>query len=329
MQGVVGIDMAADSFQAELVLPDHSRKRQKFENNEPGFAKLVAWAKSAGMALRFCMEATGRYGEALAKFLYVNGHEIRVANPKRIRRFAEGLGLLGKSDKVDAHAIAEYACHHFDKVAVWKPRSPARDALRDLQCHIRGLEKAKSAFSNRQRCGITDEYVKDSMQAIVDEIDKQLDAAKARANEILNGDEQLKEDRRALEEQIGVGEVCSRMLLTCIDFRSFGSARAAARFTGITPKREQSGTSINRPGKISKEGPRCLRAVLYMGAKSAMVNDPVLRAFSERLKARGKPYQLIVIAVMRKIVMRSWAIVTKGRRFDPAYNNEAVLLPAR
>lgn len=318
MKVYVGIDMAAGTFQVELVY-GASRKRRNFDNNVNGFEKLVVWLKSFNAEPVLCMEATGRYGEGLAKYLYTMGHDVRVANPKRVRRFAEGLGLLGKSDKADAHAIAEYILHHPDKVREWKPMSDSRETLRDLRCHIGGLEKAKRAMENRALSGISDQSVLQSLQRVIEHLDEELKIAKQNADRVINEDPQLKQDKKALVGQIGVADVNARVMLTRIDFRSFKQGRQVARYAGLTPKREQSGTSINRNGKISKEGPSDLRKALYMAALSAMTHDPSIRQFAERLIARGKNIELVRIAVMRKILIRSWAIIVHGKPFDVNY----------
>jgi transposase len=318
----VGIDMSKASFHAEMKITETVRKRREFSNDLAGFQLFVQWCFDAGVDRPLVlMEATGRCVHDLCKYLYTVGIAVRVANPKRIRRFAEALGLLGKSDKADAHAITEYAAHHWDKVRDWKPQSQTRVALQDIRCHVIGLQKARQSMKNRLGSGISDAGVVASLNDVISMLDAEIEKAMNRATELIRGDFELNNDRKLLETQIGVAEVTSLAMLTRIDFRAFSNSRQVARFCGLTANRQQSGTSINRPGRISKEGPSDLRAVLFNAARSAMTHDPSMRAFVDRLKARGKCGMLILVAVMRKIVMRSWALVTKGIPFDVCYSS--------
>jgi len=255
----VGIDMAKDTFQAELVLPN-ARKCKEFTNTQSGFLEFTKWCHSFGATkLLVCMEATGRYGDALVTFMFALAHDVRVANGRRIRRFADALGLLNKTDKADAHAIAEYALHHGAQIPKWKPLSAARQELRDLRCLINGLQKTLNEYGNRQHLDIQSAVVREHIDQLIEFVEGQLETAKERASQVIDEDEQLKTDKAILMKQIGVKEAVSTVLLTRVDFRSFKSARQVARYLGLTPKREQSGTSIHRNGRISKEGPPKLR----------------------------------------------------------------------
>ena len=313
----VGVDVAQATFQVELVLPTR-RKRREFQNTPEGCRAFLKWAQDcSAQQLLVCMESTGRNNHKLARFLLACGHDVRIVNGKRIRRFAEGLGLLDKTDKADAHAIAEYILHHEDKTSPWQPPSDARAALMDLRCHIDGLQKSIRQFENRLDSGIELDMVVGSNQTILALLREELVKAEQQAAATIHGDEQLRQDKLTLMRHIGVGEKVATVLLTRIDFRAFESGRQCARYGGLTSKREYSGTSIHRDGRISKEGPPDVRAALYMAAGSAMQHDPGLREFADRLKSRGKFSRTVRVAVARKILVRCWALIKHSAAYDP------------
>lgn len=316
---IVGIDISAADFRAEVSCATGAQKR-KFTNDTFGFERLQHWVSqhSEGPVV-VCMEATGRYGDALAAFAHSRGYFVLVVNPLRIRRYAEALGILGKDDKVDAHAVTEFAKDHWGKLRPWTPKTEAQQELRDLRCHLRGLEKAKRAIANRLASGISTTHVVRASQQLISEIDKQIADAERRAAQIVAADRQLQSDKNRVQTQIGFGPKCSMALVTYIDFRSFRSGRQVARIVGLTPKREQSGTSLNRRGHISKQGPADLRGLLWNAARSAIKNDPTMRAFADRLWARGKGLETIRTAVMRKMLVIAHALVTKERDYDYTY----------
>jgi transposase len=265
------------------------------------------------------MEATGRFNRNLAKYLFAAGHDVRIVNGKRIRRFAEALGLLDKTDRADAHAIAEFILNCESKTRPWSAPPLAREQLADVRSHIVDLQKSIRQYENRLQSGIEYAPVLESYRTILAVLYEELRKADAKAGEIIAADQSLTKAKKAMMQQIGVGEITSTTLLARIDFHSFERARQVARFAGLTPKREQSGTSIKRNGRISKEGPPDVRAVLYMAAGSAMQHDPAMSAFAERARANGKLGAKIRIAIMRKILVRCWALVVRGAPFNPEH----------
>ena len=90
-------------------------------------------------------------------------------------------------------------------------------------------------------------------------------------------------------------------------------------YAGLNPSHHRSGTSIDRPTRISKIDNATLRSSLYMPALSAMRFTPAVKAIVARLKTAGrlKPKQ-IVVAAMRKLLVICFGVLKTGRRFDPA-----------
>jgi transposase len=111
----------------------------------------------------------------------------------------------------------------------------------------------------------------------------------------------------------GVGPVVSATVLAEIpDLPNFDSARQAAAYLGVVPRKRQSGSSLNRSGGITKRGNTRLRAVLYMAAIVAIKSNPVLRTFAERLRTFGKKPKVFIVAVMRKLVHILYAVAKQG-----------------
>ena len=108
MKTVLGIDLAKKKF--DVALLNNGKCRSKvFENNPAGFSLLLTWlAKNAVETVHACMEATGTYGEALARFLHDAGHSVSVTNPARIKAFVQSELLRTKNDKTYAKLIARF-----------------------------------------------------------------------------------------------------------------------------------------------------------------------------------------------------------------------------
>src|SRR5690349_11533201 len=106
LTAILGIDVAKSKFDVALY-KNGKNKTKTFENKPLGFEALAAWLKQHNVdSVHACMEATGSYGDALARFLFEAGHKVSVVNPARIKAFGESELLRTKNDKSDAKLIA-------------------------------------------------------------------------------------------------------------------------------------------------------------------------------------------------------------------------------
>ena len=104
-QNYVGIDIAKDSIEVTV---HEGTEHWAYTNDESGLAKLVARMKRLSPAL-IVLEATGGYEVTTAAELQSKGFAVAVVNPRHIRDFARSVGILAKTDVLDAMVIARYA----------------------------------------------------------------------------------------------------------------------------------------------------------------------------------------------------------------------------
>lgn len=133
----IGIDVSKDSLDACLLLPGSKQRQAAFANDARGHAALIAWADhhAAGLALHFCLEATGPYSEAPATALADASRLVSVANPARVKAHAAAGGQGNKTDPADARAIASFARDRCPPP--WQPSTPE---VRELQGLVRRAE---------------------------------------------------------------------------------------------------------------------------------------------------------------------------------------------
>ena len=108
------------------------------------------------------------------------------------------------------------------------------------------------------------------------------------------------------------------MLAESEQARTCVSARQLAAYAGLTPRERASGTCVRQQARLAKTGNSRLRRALYLPAIVAMRHNPAVRAFAERLRARGKPPMVVVGAAMRKLVHLIYGVLKSGKPFDPA-----------
>ncbi len=286
------------------------RKQAKiFANSPDGWRLVLSWLKALGSKqAHVCMEATGRHSLGVALALYDAGHIVSVVNPAQIRDFARAKLGRNKTDKVDAALIGDYAA--LFNPAPWTPPSPAMRRLCELHTVRAGIIGSRTEWKNRLGSGLGDSTATGLAAMTIDRA----------IGETIDQDAALRGRRDLLLSVSGVGETLAALLL--VEMPSPEVLRRSGEmvaYAGLNPSHYRSGSSIDRPTRISKIGNATLRSSLYMPALSAMRFNPAVAALVARLKEAGrlKPKQ-IVVAAMRKLLVICFGVLKTGRPFDPA-----------
>jgi transposase len=313
MSVFVGIDISKAKF--DVAIHDTSLHRQ-LPNTAAGFDALHTWLQKHGPVTQIALEATGRYGEALAHDLVKRGYPVSYLNPKQIHAFGQ-IPLHGqKTDKQDAFLIAHFVALH--RPDLWKPPTRLRQQLQQRVRRIRSLEKMRQQEVNRLKSGLNDPLVVAQIRQTITYFDQLIEAMTTALKQLMKSCERLREQQQLLESIPGIGAKTARLLLAELDFAQFDTARHLAAYLGITPQHHQSGQS-RKKSSISKHGPAHIRGALYMPAITAKHSNPMCEALAQRLEERNKHGQVIIIAVMRKLVHQAFGILKSGQPFDPNY----------
>jgi len=119
---------------------------------------------------------------------------------------------------------------------------------------------------------------------------------------------------------VGIGKVTSRWMMVMTNgFENFPDSRKLLRYLGLSPSQHQSGSSVRKKQGISKQATAKIRACLFMGARSAIRYNKACAELYHRLRAKGKPYYLAIVAVMAKLVKQVFAVVKSKVPFDNDY----------
>ena len=323
-QPVLGIDIAKETFDVCLTIEGKNRQEQ-FENNAGGFKKLNRWmSKYTSEKVHACLEATGQYGEALAEYLYQEGHGVSVVNPARIKAYGSSKLRRNKTDKADAELIAQYCLR--EQPALWTP-PPA--SFKDLQALVRRYEDLQATYQqekNRLKSGTTQPVVVSDLKDHLAYLEEKLALIQQAIQEHIQACPELKQRQDLLLSIPGIGKLTASKLLGEIrDVCAFEDARQLAAYAGVTPRNFVSGTSIHKKARMSKMGNANLRKILYMPAISAKHHNPIIHAFCQRLLEAGlKPMQ-VVGAAMRKLLHLIFGILKSGKPFDPNFLEKKII----
>ena len=315
---IVGIDVSKETLDAYCARGQRKQGRT-FANSPDGWMLMRAWLNALGSKqAHVCMEATGRHSLGVALALHDAGHIISVVNPAQIRDFGRTKLGRNKTDKVDAALIREYA--ELFKPEPWIPPSPAMRRLCELQTMRTGIIRSRTEWKNRSGSGLGDSTATKLAAATITHFTRQLEAIDRAIGETIDQDAELRGRRELLLSVIGVGETLAAALMA--EMPEPGVLRRSGEmvaYAGLNPSHHRSGSSIDRPTRISKIGNARLRSSLYMPALSAMRFNPAVAALVARLKSAGRlKAKQIVVAAMRKLLVLCFGVLKTGKRFDPA-----------
>lgn len=312
-KAVLGIDVSKAMLDVVLMFAGGKELKHKVENSQKGFRLLEGWLKSLHIDhVHACLEATGVYGEAVAEFLHAKGHKVSVVNPLRIKRYAESDLKRNKTDQVDARTIADF-CRVKDPDE-WHPLSAQMKHLQELMRRIESLERM--LLSERNRMEAASRTVRPSLKRIVHALEKEIDHVRQLVKEHIDDHPDLRQQRDLLESIPGIGRKTAELLLAELEFGRYKSARAVAAQAGLSARKDQSGTTIDRT-RLSKVGNGRIRKALYMPAIVATKYNSAVRDLAARLSRKGKAPMQIVCAAMRKLLHIAFGVIKNNRPFDP------------
>lgn len=325
---LLGIDISKDKFDVCLRPPtpaDAPGQHACFDNTPAGFKKLQRWlASAAPTTLHACLEATSRYGDALAVFLYEQKHTVSVVNPRRIRHYADSLLVRTQHDALDAQIIARFCATQ--SPAAWQPTPAALRQLQDLTRLRHFIVSQSQRLQNRLHtespalARLLRRQERQSQKTIAE-----LDALIAAH---LQTDAALAQQVALVDSISGIGPVTAAAAVAELPpIERLDHAGQAVALAGLDPRKKDSGASVRGVAHLSKMGSRPLRAALYMAAVTAQTHNPIVRAQAQRLQAKGKSGKTVVCASMRKLVRLIYGVLKTGQTFDPNWQGRDRAVP--
>jgi transposase len=318
----VGVDVGKDEVWASM---DGYRPRS-FKNTPGGAKALREWCRkiSPNQTIHFCMEATGVYGRSLAVRLFSFADtETSIVNPAQINSYAKAQLRRSKTDSVDSQVILSFA--QTQKPHPWKPEAEAIWKLYQLVSQADVLEQQIQEWANRQHAHShtpdLPKEIRNCDKALQRTLKRQLEKIERAIDQLIEEDSELSARVDLLCSFKGIAKKSAvRIIGYSRDAMTERSARALVAHAGLAPRHHQSGTSVHGRSHIAKQGDKRLRKALYMPALVAMVHNPVIRNFYQRLLQNGKAKKLAITACMKKILVILRAMIKTNKPFNPNMN---------
>ena len=288
-----GIDVSKESLDlADSTVSTH----QQFDNSKKGCKKLLKQLPEPG-ACFITIEATGTYERILVAELVEAGHKVSVVNPRQVRDFAKALGILAKTDRIDAHVIARFG--ETAKPRVIAEVNQQQAELQQLSARRRQLIEFRTSEKNRSQQAFSPAVLK-NIKLSIKQINRSVGTIENEILALVEASDEWKAKAQILESVPGIGEVA--MITLIADVPELGQLNRGqiASLGGLAPFNDDSGK--HNGNRSIRGGRRDVRSVLYMAALTAKRHNPVIKAFANRLAAKGKAKKVVITACMRKLL---------------------------
>lgn len=307
---VVGVDVSKDKLD---VFVDSTGEAFSVGNTAEGVAALAARLPSlAAPAALVVVENTGGYERRCAVDLMDAGLAVALVNPRRVRDFARAMQWLAKNDRIDARLLAEFGRRVGPRPA--RRVSEDRALLDELVGRRRQLVTMRAAESVRLGQA-RDKSVVASLEKHLRQLGAQVHGLDKRIAKMVEDDDDWRGKAELLRSVPGVGPAVAATLVAELPELGSVSRGQVAALAGVAPFDDDSGRWRGRRHCSGGRAP--VRCALYMAALTARRFNPQVRALSERLEAAGKPFKLVMVACIRKLLTILNAVVRRGTPWVP------------
>lgn len=307
---VVGIDVAKDKVDACI---RSLSQRQTFPNTVEGRCALIRWLRKHKVS-KAAMEASGGYERDWAKALREARIEVRIVDPKRVRSFARSAGQLAKNDAIDAEMIAWFAETFPD--APGQAFDVAREKLVQIVNARQCLLDLQTSLQNRNEHSVPD-VVRKMQARLLKRIAAEVAELETAITALVKATPHFVELAKIIESVPGLGKGTSASLIAAMPELGQVSDNIAAALLGVAPYDDDSGQ--RRGNRHIKGGRRKVRNVFYMACVGAATqHNPVLKAFYDRLVAKGKEKKVALTACMRKLIVILNTMIARREKWDAA-----------
>jgi transposase len=274
-------------------------------NTPSGVRRLVAKLAKADTA-SIIVESTGGYERALTKALAAAGLPVVLVNPWRVRRFGEGLGVLAKTDPLDARVLALFG---------ERARPPQRALPGARQREMADLVRRRRQLisiivAEKSRLDTAPKSVLRDIKTLVQILERRVAKLDERIDQAIAADAERAANRKRLETAPSVGSRVARTLI--VDLPELGTLgrRQIASLVGVAPFARDSGKKSGY--RRIRAGRAAPRTALYLAAMNGARFNPILKVMYERMIAAGKPPKVALIALARKLLTILNAMVRDG-----------------
>jgi len=305
----VGIDVAKDTLDLA-----HSGSPPEvttsFPNDAAGHAAVVALLAPLAPAA-VVIESTGGLERPLMAALLEAGLPVALVHPGRVRSFARGVGVLAKTDRIDARVLARFGQQAAPRLAERRSRNATE--LQALVVCRRQLSAARVQQAGRL-AATASKAARRAVERVIATLDKQVESLDRQIRALIDADDDFRHLDGLLQSVPGVGPTLAATLAAELPELGTADGGQVSALVGVAPFNRDSGKHTGR--RSIRGGRTAVRCVLYMATIAAIRFNPLVRAFAQRLRSAGKASKVVIVACMRKLLTLLNAMARDGLTRD-------------
>lgn len=307
-----------EKFDVNYIDEKGKEKNKQVKNKLNGISEFLATVPTDAV---LCAENTGTYGDMLVFLCNQKGARIALVPGYTIKH---SLGIIkGKSDPIDAGRIREYGERFFDKLIFKKYDQEEIVELKSLYALRSQLVKARKLLltgeHSRSNIPMQSISVKRCANKALAHLDAEIKEVEGEMGAIIRSDQELNENYELAMSVKGVGPVITTdLIIKTGNFKTINTARKAASYAGVCPFPNESGKMVGKK-KTSPFADRKLKALLHMGAKSAVKHNKEYRLYYQKKQLEGKPHYLIMNNISNKMLRTIYSVVKNQTSYSQDY----------
>ncbi len=323
----IGVDVSKTELDFAVVEANQLLFHIEVSNDKKGiqdfFRQLKTLAQGDIKHSLFCLEHTGIYNNPLLSFLFQKQAAVWVEKATQIR---ESMGVSRtKNDKVDAIKIARYAYKNREDAQLWHPKREVVEQLDRLTAMRKRLVSAIHMLKvplNESADFVTKKEAKTDEKACTHSLlalQKDLKGIDKSIKQVIKSDPELHDLFEIVTSIKGVGvTVATEVIITTNEFKDITDPKKFACYAGVVPFEQSSGRKRGKP-QVSRIANKKVKALLHLAALSASLHSEEFRTYFDRKVAEGKNKMLVLNNIRNKIVLRIFACVRRGQKYENIY----------
>jgi transposase len=289
----IGIDVSKKLLEVAVHQSDYHCSCPNEPQKFPGLISELISLRPA----RILLEATGGWERPLLQALQAVGLPVVVVNARQVRDFAKALGLLAKTDRLDARVLAHFAAATQPPLRPLKSQDDTElDALMGRRTQ---LTEMLAAEKNRRGSAAT-KTARDDIAEHIEWLEQRIKEVDKKLKQQLERSTVWQEKDKVLQSVKGIGFVTSLSLLADCPELGQLNRHQIAKLAGVAPLNRDSGPQ--RGARHIWGGRAQVRSKLYMATLAAIRSNPVIKAFYHRLIVKNKLKKVAIVACMRKLL---------------------------
>ena len=337
---IVGADISKDKINYALYFNGNVLLEREIENNIKAITKFLSEIKAfikhynkqhqLDGTLIFVMEYTGIYNNILVSCLQNKNITMYIV-PGIVIKHSSGI-IRGKSDKIDAQRIADYAFRHFDKMHEFKPNSATISTLKSLSSQREKLIKVRTQLTQSKvdnkkfMDDKTYKLIDASMVKVVEQLDVSIKDLDNQMLELVRKDDDVNENFKNAVSVPGIGKTTAIALICVTDnFVKFSSAKSLGTYCGVVPHSKGSGI-LKGKDRVSPMCNKRMKTLLHMCALSSISRDNIFATYFEQKVTKDKKNKMLALNNVRNKILKTVYACVKNKmpyQKDFIYNNAA------